>query len=137
MSPEFYMYTAEYTLTASGDKAIYVKAPSGAEVTSEGTYSLKAGENTVVITVRAQTGYTNSYKIKVNTLKDCTVTVSSEVINGDVNGDGISDIKDLIRLKQYIAQADVQVIEDACLLDGIDEVNASDIVIMRKMILGI
>lgn len=77
LSPSFNMFTQNYSLSVGGDTVIYVKVPEGASIASQESYQLVSGTNRCVITVKAQTGYTNDYIVSVNTLTPCTLTVTT------------------------------------------------------------
>lgn len=54
----------------------------------------------------------------------------------DINGDGQEDIKDLIRLKRFLAETDVTASEAADVnCDG--QKNSEDMAVLRKILLGI
>lgn len=107
LSPEFSMYNQSYTLSVSGDSTLYVNAVSGATIVSASSVNLSAGSNTVEVVVRAQTGYTNAYTVKVNASQACTLTISTEsptgptIVKGDLNGDGGISVTDLAQMKLY------------------------------------
>lgn len=108
LNPAFSMYTQSYSLSVSGDTTIYANAVGGASIVSPMSISLNAGSNTVGVVVRAETGYTNTYTIKVNAATACTLKISTEsptgsaVITGDLNGDGGISATDLAQLKLYL-----------------------------------
>lgn len=131
LSPAFNMFTQNYSLTVSGDTTIYVKVPDGASIASQGTYQLTAGANQCVITVRAQTGYTNDYVLSVNAATPCILTVTTNdpgseptppipdnpnpeppnpptppanptLKKGDPNGDGVINGIDLAAVRLHI-----------------------------------
>lgn len=105
MNPAFDMYTQNYSMSVSGDTAINVKFPNTAAYVSENTFSLKKGENTVRLNVKAQSGHTNTYIFKISAEKDCKLIVSTDVKTvkrGDANGDGAIDIIDLAAVRMHI-----------------------------------
>ena len=63
------------------------------------------------------------------------ITVSSR-LPGDVNGDGLVDILDLIRLRKYLAQVNVEINSVNADLTGDGLVNADDLVRLRKYLVG-
>ena len=63
------------------------------------------------------------------------ITVSSR-LPGDVNGDGLVDILDLVRLRKYLAQVAVEINSVNTDLTGDGLVNAADLVRMRKYLAG-
>lgn len=105
LTPSFGMFTYEYDLQISGATNIVVSVPSGASLVSASSYSIKAGNNTVVITVKAESGYTNNYTIYVNSTVATTLTINgsaTSVKKGDTNSDGKIDIIDLARVQMHI-----------------------------------
>ncbi len=108
LNPTFSMYTQSYSLSVSGDTTVYANAVEGASIVSPTSISLNAGSNTVGVVVRAETGYTNTYTLKVNAASACTLKISTEsptgsaVITGDLNGDGGISATDLAQLKLYL-----------------------------------
>lgn len=108
LNPAFSMYTQNYSLSVSGDTTVYANAVDGASIVSPTSISLNSGSNTVGIVVRAETGYTNTYTLKVNAATACTLKISTEsptgstVVTGDLNGDGGISATDLAQLKLYL-----------------------------------
>lgn len=132
LTPSFSKFTTEYDLRVTGDTAIKVTPVSGATNTSKSSYSLKKGINTITLTVKSETGYTNSYKISVNATKACTLyvnstgklptgsssssssgsssnssgsssnTSSTKIYRGDANGNGKIDIGDLAKIQMHL-----------------------------------
>lgn len=76
LSPAFDMYTYSYSLSVSGNTTVNITLPSGASLASESSYKLSAGSNTVKLVIKAQTGFTNTYTLKVNASTACTLTIS-------------------------------------------------------------
>ena len=110
LTPTFKMYTYEYNLSASGDTYVKVAVPSGAEIVSPMSYALNAGNNTVTLTVKAETGYTNDYVIYVDSDRAATLTLytgstppgGSIVKCGDTNGDGKVSLIDLANVQKHL-----------------------------------
>ncbi len=115
--PDFSMYNFNYAFDVGGDTEINVTLPEGASITTPATNTLSAGINVINVTVRAQTGYTRTYKLNVTAAAPCVLKIKQgtptgdgggEVINpdavkkGDVNGDGVIDVIDLAAVKLYI-----------------------------------
>ena len=134
LSPSFNMFTQNYSLSVGGDTVIYVKVPEGASIASQESYQLVSGTNRCVITVKAQTGYTNDYIVSVNTLTPCTLTVTtneqgwvpeqpnppvepdeptppeppaSTNKKGDVDGNGIIDVVDYTYMRLHILELEI------------------------------
>ncbi|MBR7133728.1 MAG: hypothetical protein IKD04_09390 [Clostridia bacterium] len=65
------------------------------------------------------------------------VKMAEPVVSGDANGNGETDVLDLIRVKKYIAGLDVTVSEAAADLDADGDIDGEDLVLIVKTILGI
>ena len=109
LTPSFSMFVYDYALAVSGDTNIAYTVPDGAAYAGNTSFKLKKGENTVVLPVRSQSGYTNDYTITVKADRDCTLTVGGsappqeqEFMRGDTNGDGYIDMLDLANVKRHI-----------------------------------
>jgi len=117
------MYNYKYDLEVSGNTAIKAVPIKGASLVSKSVINLKKGENTVTLSVKSETGYTNKYTISVNATKDCKIYITSdgslpeggssssddtesevvpEITLGDTNNDGTIDILDLARVQMHI-----------------------------------
>ena len=97
----------EYDLRVSGDTNIAYTVLPGASYAGAKSFVLKKGDNTVVLTVKAQSGYTTDYTINVKADKDCTLTVGGdtppkEIMRGDTNGDGMVNGRDLANVQMHI-----------------------------------
>ena len=86
LTPSFSRYTYNYDLRASGDVTVEVTVPEGASYTGADSYGLKAGSNTVKLTVMSQTGYTTDYVIDVLADRECVLYIDS--------GDGVIEEPD-------------------------------------------
>lgn len=107
LTPSFNRFTYSYDLRVTGDTTVRVTLPSGASYAGAASYQLKAGNNTVVLSVKSQTGYINDYYIYVDADRNCTLYVDSSgnapaVTNGDTNGDGIINGRDLANVQMHI-----------------------------------
>ncbi len=58
-------------------------------------------------------------------------------VYGDATGDGIADIRDLVRLKKYLADNTTEIDLTAVDLNGDSNVDSQDLVCFRKLLLGI
>ena len=56
--------------------------------------------------------------------------------SGDLNNDGVTDIRDLVRLKKNLSNSEGTTLENYADFDGDNEVTASDLPILVKFILG-
>ena len=107
LTPSFNRFTYSYDLRVTGDTTVWVTLPNGASYAGAASYQLKAGNNTVVLSVKSQTGYINDYYIYVDAGSNCTLYVDSSgnapaVTNGDTNGDGIINGRDLANVQMHI-----------------------------------
>ena len=68
-----------------------------------------------------------------------TIKVDAEIeyITGDVTGDGIVDVKDLIRLKKYLADDAISIEMRTADIASDDVIDALDIIALRKLILNL
>ncbi len=121
LSPAFSMYNQSYSLSVSGNTTVKLSVPEGASVISQKTYNLSAGTQGIVITVQAQSGYTNNYTLQVTAQSPCILvaTTDSESLlpdpeptpdtgvttgKGDINKDGVIDIIDFAILRSYLLE---------------------------------
>lgn len=123
LTDTFSRFTYSYDLKVSADTVVKVTMPTGASYAGAPHFRLKAGQNRVTLTVKAQTGYTNDYVIDVLADKACVLYVDSgagitpidpdteptpdptpepQIMRGDTNGDGKVDILDLANVKRHI-----------------------------------
>lgn len=110
LTPSFYRYTYEYSLSVSGNTTVNIDLPDGASLASGKSYSLKKGDNTVTLTVKAETGFTNNYIINVSASNACTLNISTgggssstvTVKKGDTNGDGKISLSDLANVRLHL-----------------------------------
>ena len=54
---------------------------------------------------------------------------------GDANNDGVTDIRDLVRIKRYIADDSLEIITVAADIDADGKINAADLAMLRKGLL--
>ena len=154
LTPSFYRYTYNYSLRVSDDTAIKYELPQKATLSCATSFALKQGVNNIVLSVKAETGYTSDYTISVNADKDCTlyITTDGKIPGGnqpstpsqpstppvkiaDVNGDGnisISDIGiikwNLIDANKYPLTGDNRTAAD---VNGDGNISISDIGIIK------
>lgn len=146
LTPSFSMFEYEYALAVSGDTDISYTVPSGASYAGSTSFKLKKGENTVVLPVKSQTGYTNDYIITVKADKDCTLTVGGsappqeqEFMRGDTNGDGRVNGRDLANIQMHILGIKTLSGDSFTRADtnGDGNVNGRDLANVQMHILGI
>ncbi len=102
-------YTADLTLAAKGLSSVYVK---------------------VAFNVWDYPGYVAFHAITINGKS------AKALVIGDANDDGEVNVKDLIRMKKFIAGIDVDVISEVIDIDGDTEVGSADIIALKDIILG-
>lgn len=81
----------------------------------------------VTNTLSGEKAATNSKVAKITVL-EC------KVANGDTNGDGTVDAKDVTVLRRYLAGWSVDIQLDAADLNGDGEVNAKDVTVLRRQL---
>ncbi|MBR4073652.1 MAG: hypothetical protein IKK24_06890, partial [Clostridia bacterium] len=87
LTPSFSMYNQEYDLAINGSTTINVKVPNKATYVSATSFKLTKGNNVVKLTVKAETGYTNTYVINVNSSLIATLDIK---VNGTSSGNNSS-----------------------------------------------
>ena len=109
LTPSYSMteFKYEYDLRVSGNTNIAYTVLPGASYAGAKSFSLKKGDNTVVLTVKAESGYTTDYTINVKADVACTLTVGGdtppkEFMRGDTNGDGMVNGRDLANVQMHI-----------------------------------
>ena len=148
LTPSFNMFTYDYNLAVIGNMAVKTVPVSGAKIVSAEKVDIKAGNNTVTISVLGEAGNYNHYTISVNSTVDCTLYfnnsgtlpdgVSSASI-GDINGDGSINIIDLARVQMHILN--VKPLSGDSLsagdINGDGAVNIVDLARVQMHILGV
>lgn len=106
LNPSFYMYRNTYDLNVWNNTTLKVSVPAGAQYVGAKSFALNIGQNSVVLTVKSQTGYLNDYVINVKADKACTITIDAPVatayMRGDTNGDGKITVRDLANVQMHI-----------------------------------
>lgn len=109
LTPSYSMteFKYEYDLRVSGDTNIAYTVLPGALYAGARSFVLKKGDNTVVLTVKAESGYTTDYTINVKADVACTLTVGGdtppkEFMRGDTNGDGKISLIDLANVQRHL-----------------------------------
>lgn len=144
LAPSFSKFTYDYTLQVTGNTTIGVALPEGATYTGSTTYNLKAGDNRVELTVKSETGFTNTYVITVNSPSASILTVTvngnfkEDAQRGDINGDGKISLSDFALIKMHILgrktiDAEKQSTADVN-ADG--KISLSDFALIKMHILG-
>lgn len=146
LTPSFNRFVYKYDLAVAGDSTVSVSVPSGAAYVGAASYQLNKGNNTVRLTVKAQTGYTRDYIIDVFADRACTLYIDSsgnpiepDVMCGDTNGDGKINGRDLANVQMHILNVKLltgnNFIGGDTNKDGI--INGRDLANVQMHILGI
>lgn len=149
LTPSFYRYTYSYDLHVTGDTIIDVSIPTTASINCALEYALVAGNNTVVLKVRSQSGYDNDYVINVNADQNCTLYINKGNANvttgtpqtkgkGDVNGDGKITVSDMATIRlhllgKYTISGESFAVAD---VNGDGKITVSDMATVRLHLLG-
>ncbi len=119
LTPSFNRYTFEYSLSTNGDAVVTCELPEGATFSSKKYFSLKKGENVILLNIKSQTGYTNTYTLNIDAQKAGTITINTNVLNdnssdgttsstkvvkGDCTGDGKITILDLANVRLHLLE---------------------------------
>ena len=114
LTPSFSMFNYSYDVSVTGNTEFNVSLPTGATLASPGSYALNPGQNRIVLSVRAETGYTNDYIINVYSSVSATLHLPGQgptepplppeptVLCGDTNGDGRISIVDLANVQKHL-----------------------------------
>lgn len=119
LTPTFSRFTYKYDLRLSGNATIGISVPEKAAYKGPASFNLKKGNNTVVLTVMAESGYTTDYTISVAADNDCVLTVNygdgsapstptdptpppPTILKGDTSGDGIINGRDAANIQMHI-----------------------------------
>lgn len=144
LTPSFGRYEYNYALKVEKDTTIQVKLPDKATYVSATTFPLNAGENTVTLTVKSETGFTNDYVINVNATVSCTLSISTDgvvetptVLKGDVDGNGKITISDLVLVRMHLLELTTLKNNQftAADTDGNKKITISDLVLIRMHLL--
>lgn len=155
LTPSFNRFTYSYSLYLTGDQTVTVTVPSGASYASNASYPLNTGQNTVVLKVKSQSGYTNDYTLHVTASKACTLYVNygqgttqtgttssptpvKKILPGDVNGDSTISLIDLVSIQRHLLKK-ITLKDDAFTAadtnsDG--KISLIDLVNVRRHLLG-
>ena len=143
LTPSYTRFTYEYSMTVNGDSNIYIELLDGTEFVSASTHNLNKGDNVVNLTVKSQTGFTNTYKVNIHATTACKLTISTNappLLRGDANNDGSIKTSDLAAIRLHILN--LVIINDEKKLYGADanndnKISAADLAAVRLHLLGI
>ncbi len=142
LTPSFTRYEYNYALRVEGDTTVQVDVPDKATLVSATTYPLVQGDNTVKITVKSETGFTNDYIISVNATTPCQLTLTTGAVKpprllGDVDGNGKITISDLVLVRMHLLE--LTTLKDdnktAADTDVNGKITISDLVLVRMHLL--
>ncbi len=144
LTPSFSRYEYNYALRVEKDTTVQVNVPDKASLVSATTYPLVQGDNTVRITVKSETGFTNDYIINVNAATACQLIISTNgavqtptVLKGDTDGNGKITISDLVLVRMHLLE--LTTLKDNALTaadtDGNKNITISDLVLIRMHLL--
>lgn len=117
LTPSFDRFTYSYNLEISADTIIRLSVPEGASYSGAKVFDLSPGENTVILPVTSQTGYTRNYVVSVKANAACklyadngggviinpgTDDPGNTVRTGDTNGDGKITLIDLANIQRHL-----------------------------------
>ena len=145
LTPSFNKFTYNYDLNVWGDTNINVTVPENATYVGATSFSLNMGQNTVVLTVKSQSGYTNNYTLNVRADKACTITVNGtntatpSYKKGDTNGDGQINGRDLANVQMHILSVKALTGSGFTAADtnGDGQINGRDLANVQMDILGV
>ncbi|MCR5816036.1 MAG: dockerin type I repeat-containing protein, partial [Ruminococcus sp.] len=125
-----------YTWTADGKKctATVKCSTCGDTITEQGKITSKV-KTAATATAMGVTTYTAAFDDKSFTTQTKDVTDIPKLVTrkpGDVNGDGVIDIKDVAILKQYLAKWKVTINESNADVDGDKKVTIKDLAILKQ-----
>lgn len=99
MLMDFYRYTYTYDFSVGSDVSYLMLYPftysDEATVSGAGYVALDYGKNTIYVTVTAGSGAKRTYTLNVTRAK------AKKYKKGDVNGDGVVDVVDSLRIMNY------------------------------------
>lgn len=97
LTPSFNRYTYDYSLSTVGDTVVTYKLPAGATLSSKKSFSLKKGQNVILVSVKSQTGFLNTYTFNVDAQKTGTVSFSTNNVLDDASSENTSSSVSIIK----------------------------------------
>lgn len=144
LTPGFDKMASEYGIIVpeKSTKVNIIASPTAGTSKVEGAGEVKlTGTTTAVnITVTPNYGPARVYKLTIRRSEDAGVAVSdSDYDEGDVNGDGIISIRDIILIKRHIVG--IEKLEGKALkaadVNGDGKVTVRDIVLLKQVMVGL
>lgn len=110
----FDMYNQNYNLKISGSTTLNLTTFTSAAISAPQQVNLVPGTTPVTVTVKSETGFTNTYTLNFEASAPCTLTIqassvtelpaftpSSTVIKGDFNGDGKVSVSEVAKVQKH------------------------------------
>ena len=72
----------------------------------------------------------------VTGVDDGEISFATDYVVGDVNSDGVTNLKDLVRIKKHIAQTEYNINKLAANINGDSAINSEDLILMRQILLN-
>ena len=124
--------TLEYTLEYSKDKTAYDGTVYSDSFVLRIDNKYLISSQTYTVTVNNAESYSG---VPMNATEDVTFKVDDEV-RGDINGDGIVDVKDVTALQMHLANYNIAVNENVLDVNGSGIVDVSDVTTLQMLLAG-
>ena len=112
-----------FTPEGATNKNVTWQSSDESVVTVDGGVITAVGVGVATVTVISEDGGFRA---------ECTVTVETSLAAGDTNGDGVVNVKDLVRLMRYITDNSIEIFSADVNDDG--KVDTKDLVRLMKII---
>ena len=109
--------------------SVELSEASGVDLSSLSSFSFRLTDGSFTA---EQLGYNINLRIDDIYARYEAVTVTL----GDINGDGAVDLRDLVRLKKYIADNGTDAVVAAADLNNDSEINSADMICLERYLLG-
>lgn len=119
---------AKYVISIYDEAGVYLAGVESLEASAEVKLDVDGAVKVQAIAMDENGNY-----LSVSTVKQIK---AKPILSGDVNNDGTVDIKDLVRLKEYLAGTYTDIVKENAELDGnTDRIDAGDLAALRKLLL--